>query len=146
MTKQHISSAVDAALANQEDPLVMYLVVKESLNMGAGKVGAQCAHGAQMLLLDYLKRLERSKSGLLKIGNHMEIFQQWLDTSFRKVVLKADDREWQKIIDHFDVGDIVIVCDAGLTEVEPGTNTVICIWPMFKSQQPKVLKRLQALK
>ena len=34
--------------ASQEDPIIMYLIVKESLNMSAGKTAAQCAHASQI--------------------------------------------------------------------------------------------------
>src|ERR1700722_13791760 len=74
------------------------------------------------------------------------IMKDWLNSGIRKVVLSADVHEWEKIMDHFDIGHIVVVCDAGLTQLEPGTNTVIGVWPIKKSDQPKCLKRLQVLK
>lgn len=36
--------------------------------------------------------------------------------------------------------------DAGLTEVDPGTETVMALWPMRKSERPPLVKRLQTLK
>src|ERR1700735_4104059 len=105
LMKEHLSSAADPPRANQTDPLVMYLVVRESLNMGAGKVGAQCAHGAQMLLMEHINRM--NGPGDYQFREQATIFQQWLDQSFRKVVLKADDREFQKILDYFEEGGLV---------------------------------------
>ena len=55
LMKDHLSSAADAARANQTDPLVMYLVVRESLHMTTGKIAAQCAHASQMLLMSYVQ-------------------------------------------------------------------------------------------
>jgi peptidyl-tRNA hydrolase len=73
------------------------------------------------------------------------LFAEWLDTSFRKVVLRADDKEWEKVKACPDI-TYVIVRDAGLTEVEAGSETVIGVFPLRKSQAPKIIKRLQVLK
>lgn len=134
---------------NQEDPIVMYLIVREELGMSIGKTAAQCAHAAQMLQLKF-NELEREEScswtsdaDLARI----RIFQDWLDGSFRKVVLKADEKEWLKIQGAFVEGVMrTTVIDAGLTELNPNTETVMGIWPMRKSEVPKVLKKLQVLK
>jgi peptidyl-tRNA hydrolase len=42
--------------------------------------------------------------------------------------------------------DIIIVVDAGLTEIKPDSETVIGVHPMRKSEAPKLIKRLQVLK
>lgn len=154
------------ARANQEDPIVMYLVVRESLGMGVGKTAAQCAHASQMLLLKYVRWLSNNNLwGTLKtwIGkifhvwlgsdpdwdahihndNWTPLFRDWLQTSFRKVVLRADDKEWVKLK---ELPNHVIVIDAGLTEIAPGSETVIGFLPMRKSHVPKAIKKLQVLK
>lgn len=131
--------------ANQEDPIVMYLIVRESLNMGMGKTAAQCAHASQMLQIKF-NEVESDYNNQVKgSGSDYLIFKEWLNSSFRKVVLKADEREWKKLKDELTC-TVVSVIDAGLTEVEPNTNTVIGVWPMYKSNCPKIIKRLQALK
>jgi len=138
--------------ATQEDPLVMYLIVRESLGMGVGKTAAQCAHASQMLLLKYH---EFFKGDVLPdVGMWLppfsretfELFEQWLRGSFRKVVLKANDGEWEKIKSTFIERQRIIVIDAGLTEIEPGSETVIGLYPMRKSRAPKVIKWLRVLK
>ena len=53
--EDHNSPEAVANRANQEDPIVMYLIVRESLGMGMGKTAAQCAHASQMLLLNIKK-------------------------------------------------------------------------------------------
>lgn len=160
----------------QGDPIVMYLIVRESLTMGAGKIGAQCGHAAQMVLLDYIRKgglirarppavedpvainryevqydpfsgeqiyVPKSQATLAAEG-HMELMFQWLQTSFRKVTVKADDKEWAKVKACADI-QYVVVRDAGFTEVTAGSETVIGVWPMYKSKVPKVIKRLQVL-
>ena len=153
---------------NQEDPIIMYLIVREKLGMSIGKTAAQCAHAAQMLQLKYGKleiRLEELETidklfGMLNEEErnewdkkHPNYYQylEWLEGSFRKVVLRANENEWQKIKTEFTLFDkemeyMALVVDAGLTEVEPNTETVIGLWPMKKSVVPKLIKRLQVLK
>lgn len=144
----------------QEDPIVMYLIVRESLGMGMGKTAAQCAHASQMLLLKHialekeLVNLEGVEENFGPLTKDEEIywdanqpkyfvFLSWLDTSFRKVVLRADDKEWVKLK---EIPNHVLVVDAGLTEIAAGSETVIGFWPMHKSEVPKLIKKLQALK
>lgn len=169
--KDHDSPEAVEARASQEDPIVMYLIVHETLDMSTGKTAAQCAHASQMLTLKYFEMKEHSrklqkrivhpdtKSGLDPINADVEdakalyaltapflsIMGEWLNSSFRKVVLRADDKEWIKLKEEFK-NSMVLVVDAGLTEIAAGSETVIGLWPMRKSQRPKLVQRLQVLK
>jgi peptidyl-tRNA hydrolase len=60
--------------------------------------------------------------------------------------LKADEKEWIKLKQEIKDQPHVIVRDAGLTELEPGTETVIGLWPVRKSKRSKTVARLQVLK
>lgn len=132
---------------SQEDPIVMYLIVRESLNMGVGKIAAQCAHASQMLAFKYTNAVGWTEALDFDYPPEEEIFSEWLKGSFRKVVLKADDKEWEKLKKEYEGNKFVVhVIDAGLTEVPSGSETVIGLWPMKKSQAPKVVKKLQVLK
>lgn len=126
-----------------EDPLVMYFIIRQSLGMGAGKVGAQCAHACQLILIANKEK----RKNLLAPNPFVIRMNYWNDRNinggFRKVVLRANDKEWEYLK---EVYNPVIVQDAGLTEVDPGSETVMVLWPMFKNERCKVLKRLQALK
>jgi len=166
--KDHDSAAAREERAAQEDPIVMYLIVHESLNMSTGKTAAQAAHASQMLTLKYFEMKELSSSiqklmqPLLNAppeGDHMErlkaayasmakpisIMGEWLNSSFRKVVLRASDKEWAKLKEEFK-DSMVMVVDAGLTEIAAGSETVIGLWPVRRSQVSKTVKRLQVLK
>lgn len=156
--KDYDSSEEIELRKNQEDPIVMYLVVRESLNMSSGKIGAQCGHAAQMILMDYVRHggeVDANPNDLPHPGgdpntpvselHRMHVMFRWLDSSFRKVTLKADEKEWRKLKEIPGLS-FVVVKDAGHTEVAPGSETVIGIWPMYRSQRPKLLKNLQALK
>lgn len=145
--------------AAQENPIVMYLIVKESLGMSIGKTAAQCAHASQMLQMKYSKLCEDAESYLphiwesrsgdlekvpLSIRNDVDIFYQWMKSSFRKVVLRAKDKEWDKIKEACP--NHIVVVDAGLTEIPAGSETVIGLWTMRKSERPKIIQKLQVLK
>lgn len=150
--------------SEQEDPIVMYLIVRESLNMSAGKTSAQCAHASQILTVEYFEMKDESrkiqKSSHLfpqdmkeiqmakykELAPFISIFGEWLNSSVRKVVLKADDKEWVKLKEEFKDQRMALVIDAGYTEIPAGSETVIGLWPMRKSQRPKILQRLQVLK
>lgn len=146
----HNSPEAAQARANQPDPIIMYLIVRESLNMSIGKTAAQCGHACQMILLEFLKEAQNitfmSNSDYEDYLDCKLIFSHWLQTSFRKVVLKADEKEWVKIKELFHGYSKVVVVDAGLTELEPNTETVIGLMPIYKSKVPKLIKRLQVLK
>lgn len=140
--------------ASQEDPIVMYLIVRESLGMGMGKTAAQCAHAAQMLQLEhneldrmiekfYLIYSDLPNASKQDLSNKNAIFNEWLAGSFRKVVLRAKDKEWEKLK---LLPNRVLVVDAGLTEIAAGSETVIGLWPMYRSHAPKIVQRLQVLK
>jgi peptidyl-tRNA hydrolase len=162
--KDHESPEAVEARASQEDPIVMYLIVHESLNMGMGKTAAQCAHASQMLTLDYFDKkkeandlhkkimfegnpqlLEQYKLRYSEMNRPISIMGEWLNSSFRKVVLRASDKEWIKLKEEFK-DSMVMVVDAGLTEIASGSETVIGLWPVRKSQVSKTVKRLQVLK
>lgn len=137
----------DAALAEirktQEDPIVHYLIVRKSLNMGPGKIAAQCSHASKMLILSYVE-FKQFKNPISEENYKLyTITKEWLEKSFRTIVLVADDKQWEKIKEDVRV---FVVRDAGLTEVPEGSETVLSTWPMYKSQAPKIIKKLQTLK
>jgi peptidyl-tRNA hydrolase, PTH2 family len=165
--KDHETPEAIKARAEQEDPIVMYLIVHESLNMSTGKTAAQCAHASQMLTLAYFdlkddsrkltKQLMEKKDSVtpetvkawqnlhLSMARQISIFGEWISSSFRKVVLRASDKEWAKVKEEFKATSVMVV-DAGLTEIAAGSETVIGLWPMRKSQRSKMITRLQVLK
>ncbi len=120
--------------AEQEDPIIIYFVVNDSLGISSGKIAAQVAHAAQMLVFKYLNNNDEEK----------EIFNKYIKSSFRKVVLRADSKKFEKIKSFLTKNDVAVI-DAGLTQVEPGTNTVLGFYPVFKSKCPKFLKKCQIL-
>ncbi len=148
MTDHNSPEAVEAR-KNQPDPIVMYLIVRKSLPMSAGKIAAQVGHAVEMLNDQYHNMnlpgpfdlvLSESMQALEKKAAW---FTAYKNTSYRKVVLVAKDGEWEKLK---MLPDHVVVIDAGLTEIAPNSETVIGLWPMLKSAAPDVVRKLQSLK
>ena len=141
---------------NNNDAITMYLIVRESWNMGVGKIASQCAHAACMIHDYYHEDQTTIEEHMLCNWNvddndlHMtrqqnELFGQWIKDGRRKVVLTANENEWQKVKYHYK-DSCVIIEDAGLTQVEPRSETVIGLYPMLKSQRLDIIKNLKALK
>lgn len=148
----------DAALAeirrNQEDPIVVYVIIRKSLNMGVGKIAAQVHHVAKILMLAFARLVNLYECCDWGSGQRVDqlndkqralhtITNKWIKSSFRTIILVANDKQWEKLKEEVNV---FVVRDAGLTEVEPGSETVMSTWPMYKSQAPKIIQKLQTLK
>lgn len=137
------------------NPIILYLVVNSSLNMSIGKTAAQCCHAVQMIMTSYYhyssimdeigEIIEDDEPDVNK-ERQIKVMSEWLyNGSYAKVVLEADKKEWQKLKTEL-ANEIFLVKDNGLTELSPGSETVIGLFPMHKSQRPKIIKRLQLLK
>ena len=126
---------------SSEDPIVMYLVVHE-IGMSAGKLAAQVGHAVGLLYIKYM-----GLNGYFISNEELEIWKEWQSEKFRKVTLTANDSKWNKLKTQLKNDSIehVIVVDAGFTEIPSGSETVIGVWPMRKSNRPSVLRKLQTL-
>lgn len=99
--------------------LKQVMIVRKDLKMGTGKIAAQVAHAS--VLAYETSRIKNST---------------WLKTWYKfgqpKVVLKVNSlEELEEIRKKAEAHDlpVVIVCDAGLTQLEPGTATCLGIGP-----------------
>ncbi|MDL4840712.1 aminoacyl-tRNA hydrolase [Aquibacillus rhizosphaerae] len=98
--------------------IVQYFVVNNDLEMSAGKVAAQVAHAATQAVFVYHKEAD---------------FKTWLETGQTKIILKAEQRKLEELK---EIG-FVSIQDAGKTEIEAGSLTVICLPPMNKVDAQK---------
>lgn len=95
------------------------IVVRTDLEMSPGKLAAQVAHGSVGAA-----ELTRKK--------HRRWFYNWLSEGQKKVVLKVGSeselQNLKKKADKLNLPNILVV-DAGLTELTPGTVTALGIGP-----------------
>ena len=120
---------------NNPNDCSMALIVRSDLNLSIGKTAVQCSHAAVECT-----RLARK--------SYSRIFERWRSNGSRKVVLKVDDLDHLKELqDIADKANIVtyIVRDAGLTEVEPGTLTVLGVGPCPNRSLDAICGELESL-
>ena len=101
----------------------MVIVVRTDLNMGKGKIAAQVAHAAVSLVLNILN----SNNNEWK-----EWLQEWLNEGQPKIVVKVQNLE--ELNKRYEEATklnlpVVIIEDAGKTQLEPGTITCLGIGP-----------------
>ena len=138
---------------NEEDnPIALYIIINEELGMGGGKIGGACGHIVEKIMDRYYRFVVREEVAYAtgaeyqpdeKTAGRASLLRAWKHNGSRKIVLKADSKEWKKLKEEFG-DDLFIVQDAGHTEVAPGSETACGVWPMYKSDRPKILKRLRA--
>jgi peptidyl-tRNA hydrolase len=141
----------------QQDPIKLYTIMRESLldQMGWGKSIAQGQHLVDMIRVAF-HRLDKQYDRYLEtdIGktykepfdgiDKLLIWQAWEKENHRKVVLKGDDKEWEKLKTEFGK-ELFLIRDAGVNKIPAGSETCCGLWPMRESSRPKILQRLQAL-
>lgn len=111
------------------------IAVRADLGMSPGKLAVQVAHGS----VASVERARRSRS---------EWFNAWLEEGQKKVVVKvAGEKELHELqglaqglgLPH------ALIQDAGLTELPPGTVTVLAIGPAPSGDVDKITGDLPVL-
>ena len=138
-----MDAPTESPAASKEQQVVMYLVARSSLNMSAGKIGAQIGHAVQMLMCDYLPDKHRSLT--TEEYERHQLVREWLYGEYGKIVLVASDDEFMQLHLEYDDNCYFIVVDNGHTEVAPKSETLIGFWPMRRCNRSKTLKRLKRL-
>ena len=101
------------------EPYKMVLCVNTALQMGKGKIGAQCGHAAVGAYSDAVKYAPKA-------------LQIWETTGCAKITLKAEDDKvlFQLQKTAKELGMITyLVADAGRTQIPAGSRTVLAIGP-----------------
>ncbi len=113
----------------------MAIVVRDDLKLSKGKLSAQVAHAAVSCAI----KSENNKN---------KYFSEWFSEGQKKVVLKIDDLD--SLIKVFNEAKSVgltteLIKDAGLTEIPPGTITVLGIGPAPEDEIDKIVGNLKLL-
>lgn len=122
------------ARAEQDDPLAMYLVVREA-RVPDLPAAALIEAGAQATV--------RCVDEYLNDPAHAESFHEWYAGSFRKITLRADEKQWLRLHDEFD---LALGFDSFEQTLGVDFPSVAALPPLRKSARPQLLKRLQAFK
>ena len=108
----------------EEQAYKMVLVVNTELKMGVGKIAAQVGH-ATLGLYSYLQTQRACQAGV----------KSWQDSGSKKIVLRGESaQEWLDLKRKAYERHIpnIIVHDAGRTQVEPGSLTVLALFGQGK--------------
>ncbi len=119
--------------------LKQVIVVRTDLKMGKGKLAAQVAHGAVEAVLTILE------SGR---PEWLEWLREWRRQGQKKVVVRvgSEDELLRVLREARELGlPAVLVVDAGRTQLEPGTKTVVAIGPAPADRVDRVTGRLKLL-
>jgi peptidyl-tRNA hydrolase, PTH2 family len=113
----------------------MVLVVRGELRLTAGKMAVQVAHAAVMLS-------DRAK------GRDANLFEAWRQQGQKKIILTVDRLDELERVERAARArglPTAWVDDAGLTEVPPGTRTVLGIGPARSTDVDPVTGELDLL-
>jgi peptidyl-tRNA hydrolase, PTH2 family len=116
-------------------PFKMVLVVNMSLQMGKGKIAAQCGHAA---LGAYRIAAEKCPSAI----------RWWLRMGQAKIAVKCDDDKQLEEIAIKARGAGLVCCqieDAGRTQIAAGSRTVLAIGPAPVSSFKGITEHLKLL-
>jgi len=114
------------------DELVIYLLVRDDIKMSKGKTAAQCCHAVQDLIIQCPKH----------------ILKQYTKNHNTKICLKIHDLEEMEEIINDCTKEGFLYCqviDAGLTELQPNTATVLGIGPISKNKINPIVNQLKLL-
>ena len=112
----------------------LVLLVRSDLHMRTGKIAAQVAHAAVGTVLD-LQRLESRSTGVgvsESARSQVSMLKTWLREGQAKVVLSIKDESEMMTLERAARAAGIhthIVADAGRTQVEAGSQTVLAIGP-----------------
>lgn len=115
----------------------MVIVVRSDLPMGRGKTAAQCAHAA---LECCLQTFNNKKKQLM--------FESWLRSGQPKIIVKIpNEKELLILADKAQRAGLItaIIKDAGVTQIKPGTITVVGIGPGSTEVIDSITSRLRLL-
>ena len=113
----------------------MVLAVRTDLKMGKGKIAAQCSHAA---VAAYKKAKKKCPS----------ILKKWENEGSRKIAVKVKEEEdLMVLMAQAHSVDLVtaLIRDAGRTQIEAGSKTVIAVGPGPEDLVDKVTGHLSLL-
>jgi PTH2 family peptidyl-tRNA hydrolase len=111
------------------------IVVRTDLGMSKGKTAVQVAHGA-------VAAAEKARIG------QQDVWKAWLQEGQKKVAVRvASEEELVQLLRMAALNRLpyALIHDAGMTELPPGTTTVLGIGPAKSQDVDKVTANLKLL-
>ncbi len=131
MSDAHLYTSYDGcgmSIFDRDSEYKVVILVRNDLKLSKGKAAAQACHAAVSCALAAQKK-------------HPSEFTSWNSAGQKVSVLKVDGErdlfEFKAIAEHQGI-TCSIVCDAGRTEVDPGTYTCLGIGPEKQSVLDKI--------
>jgi peptidyl-tRNA hydrolase len=123
----------------QQDPTLLYLIVRQSLENNHNKICSQIGDAVQHILIHYFKaqllKVKLKDEPLPKVEEaHIIGMINWFSNNSSKIIKKANEEDW-----HFikkNTPDILIIKDIEANE------TIIALWPQKTSQIPEIISKL----
>ncbi|KJP88354.1 peptidyl-tRNA hydrolase [Plasmodium fragile] len=125
----------------------MVFCVRTDIKMNKGKICSQCCHACLAVYEKIMKRNSKLKASESGKGT-LTYFDLWKKTGQKKIVLKISSLEEMYEIEQKAKKEHLItsiIIDAGRTQIEPNTETVIAIEPVPDEIVNKITGQLKLL-
>lgn len=111
------------------------IIIRTDLDMGKGKLAAQCAHAS---LSAYIEVSHRDKNSA----------EKWIDEGMKKIVLKVNSES--DLFQYFQQAKdadlpVSLIHDAGLTQIKSGSATCFGLGPANANEIDKIVGKLKLL-
>lgn len=119
---------------DKSNELIQYYIVNKDLGMSTGKISAQVGHVVRRISDWFNNNASQSE---------LDKYNKWINEfSEKKIILQAHQKTLEKLVDK----GFFYVKDNGLTEIPPGSLTVVGLGVMTREEAKPFVKRLQTLK
>ncbi len=124
------------ATSEGQQPMKMVLIVNTSLQMGKGKIAAQCAHAA----CGCVETAERSDAGRRNL-------RAWRGQGQKKIALATNQENLIRLERSLRSAGIncCLISDAGKTQVAAGSRTVLGVGPDTEDRIDAITRELRLL-
>lgn len=127
---------------NVDDPLVLYIILRQSLSLDNNKTAYYAANAVQFILMKYFTlQVLAVKTNLNSLVNdtHVKMTTNWLASRSLKSIITVNDDIWENIKQKFNIGtDLFCLKDPNLSEIE----TTLVFWPIKYSNISSFFKNL----